>query len=41
VSQKADGRRRTVPVEGSHFQIEADSIVVAIGQRPEVGFPEW
>ncbi len=33
-----DGRRRPVPVEGSEFQIEADSIIVAIGQRPDVSF---
>jgi len=34
----ADGRRRPVPIEGSEFQIEADSIFVAIGQRPELTF---
>jgi len=28
----ADGRRRPVPIEGSEFEIEADSIIVAIGQ---------
>ena len=33
-----DGRRRPVPVEGSGFEIEADSIIVAIGQRPDVSF---
>jgi len=33
-----DGRRRPVPIEGSEFQIEADSIIVAIGQRPDVSF---
>ncbi|MBN1303514.1 MAG: NADPH-dependent glutamate synthase [Anaerolineales bacterium] len=30
----ASGRRRPVPVEGSNFQIEADVIIVAIGQSP-------
>jgi len=33
-----DGRRRPVPVPGSEFQIEADAIVVAIGQTPDVSF---
>ena len=33
-----DGRRRPVRVEDSEFQIEADSIIVAIGQRPDVSF---
>ena len=35
---EADGRRKPLPVEGSEFQIEADSIIVAIGQRPDVSF---
>ncbi|HPU95371.1 MAG TPA: FAD-dependent oxidoreductase, partial [Bacillota bacterium] len=30
----ASGRRRPVPVEGSEFEIEADTVVVAIGQGP-------
>ncbi len=34
----ADGRRRPVAVAGSEFEIEADSIIVAIGQRPDVSF---
>jgi len=34
----ADGRRKPVRIEGSEFQIEADSIIVAIGQRPDVAF---
>ena len=33
-----DGRRRPVPIEGSNFQIEADSIIVAIGQQPNLVF---
>ena len=33
-----DGRRKPIPIEGSEFQIKADSIVVAIGQRPDVSF---
>jgi len=32
-----DGRRRPIPVVGSEFRIEADSIVIAIGQVLEVG----
>jgi putative selenate reductase len=32
------GRRRPIPVEGSEFQIEADSVIVAIGQSPELTF---
>ncbi|MGD8474706.1 MAG: FAD-dependent oxidoreductase, partial [Anaerolineae bacterium] len=34
----ADGRRRPEPVEGSQFQIEADSIILAIGQKPDIAF---
>jgi len=34
----ADGRRRPVRIAGSEFQIEADSIIVAIGQRPDISF---
>lgn len=33
-----DGRRRPVPIEGSEFQIEADSIIVAVGQGPDLTF---
>jgi putative selenate reductase len=33
-----DGRRKPVPVEGSEFQIEADSIILAIGQKPDLAF---
>jgi putative selenate reductase len=34
----ADGRREPIPIEGSEFEIEADSIILAIGQRPDVAF---
>ncbi len=34
----ADGRRRPKPVAGSEFQIEADSIILAIGQKPDIAF---
>ncbi len=30
----ASGRRRPVPVDGSEFVIECDTVVVAVGQRP-------
>ena len=33
-----DGRRRPEPVAGSEFQIEADSIILAIGQKPDIAF---
>ena len=33
-----DGRRRPVPVEGSEFRLDADSVIVAISQRPDVSF---
>jgi putative selenate reductase len=33
-----DGRRRPERVEGSEFQIEADSIILAIGQKPDIAF---
>ena len=36
----ASGRSRPVPVAGSEFNIEADMVIVAIGQVPEVGFLE-
>ncbi len=34
----ADGRRRPEPVAGSEFRIEADSIILAIGQKPDIAF---
>jgi putative selenate reductase len=34
----ADGRRVPIRVEGSEFAIEADSIIVAIGQKPDIAF---
>jgi NADPH-dependent glutamate synthase beta subunit-like oxidoreductase len=32
------GRRRPVPVKGSEFTLDADALVVAIGQRPNLSF---
>lgn len=34
----ADGRREPIRIEGSEFVIEADSIIMAIGQRPDITF---
>lgn len=36
----ASGRRRPVPIEGSEFVIEAETLIPAIGQRPDVSFAE-
>lgn len=33
-----DGRRRPVPIEGSEFQISADSVIIAVGQSPDLSF---
>ncbi|MBN1137637.1 MAG: hypothetical protein JXM73_13705, partial [Anaerolineae bacterium] len=33
-----DGRRRPVAIEGSEFRLEADSIILAIGQKPDLAF---
>jgi len=34
----SDGRRKPVPIAGSEFEMEADSIIVAIGQQPDIAF---
>ncbi len=34
----ASGRRRPVPIEGSEFVVEAETLIPAIGQRPELSF---
>ncbi len=33
-----DGRREPIRIEGSEFEIEADSVILAIGQRPDIAF---
>ncbi len=33
-----DGRRRPVPIEGSELEIPADTMIIAIGQLPELSF---
>ena len=34
----ASGRRRPIPVEGSEFEVEADLIIPAISQQPDISF---
>ena len=34
----ATGRRRPIPVEGSNHTMDADTVILAIGQQPEVSF---
>lgn len=34
----ASGRRRPIPIPGSEFTIEVDTVLTAIGQIPELGF---
>lgn len=34
----ADGRRKPVPVSGSEFEIDADAIILAVGQSPDLPF---
>ncbi|MGA3113546.1 MAG: FAD-dependent oxidoreductase [Syntrophobacteraceae bacterium] len=34
----ASGRRRPVPIEGSEFVVEAQTLIPAIGQRPDLSF---
>ena len=32
------GRRKPIPLEGSEFQIELDTLIPAIGERPDISF---
>jgi NADPH-dependent glutamate synthase beta subunit-like oxidoreductase len=32
------GRRRPIPVEGSEFKVEADTVILAIGQKSDLSF---
>ncbi len=32
------GRRRPIPIEGSEFEIEADTVLLAIGEKPDLEF---
>ncbi|MDY6898715.1 MAG: FAD-dependent oxidoreductase, partial [Cyanobacteriota bacterium] len=36
----SSGRRRPVPIEGSEFVLEVDTVIPAIGQSPDVSFLE-
>ena len=33
---RSDGKREISPIEGSEFTLPADSLIIAVGQRPEV-----
>ena len=35
-----DGRPKPIPIPGSEFEIPADAVIVAVGQRPEIRFYE-
>lgn len=37
---EADGRRRPIPIPGSEFLLEADTIIAAIGQQPAMTIPK-
>jgi len=34
----SSGRRRPIPIKGSEFFAEADTVIVAVGQRPDLSF---
>jgi len=34
----SSGRRRPIPIEGSEFFVKADTVIVAVGQRPDLSF---
>jgi NADH-quinone oxidoreductase subunit F len=34
----ASGRRRPVPISGSEFSVEADTVIAAVGQAPDLSF---
>ncbi|MBN1592129.1 MAG: FAD-dependent oxidoreductase [Candidatus Coatesbacteria bacterium] len=36
----SSGRRRPVPIDGSEFTVDCDSVVAALGQRPDLGLVE-
>ena len=35
VGQDSDGRSKVIPIEGSEFMLDADTIIVAIGEQPD------
>lgn len=38
--EDGSGRRRPIPIPGSEFEMEADMVIIAIGQTPDVSFLE-
>jgi len=34
----SSGRRRPVPIEGSEFSVEVDTLITAIGERPDTSY---
>jgi len=34
----SSGRRRPIPIEGSEFEVELDTLIPAIGERPDISF---
>lgn len=34
----ASGRRRPIPIEGSEFKVKLDTLIPAIGERPDISF---
>jgi len=36
----SSGRRRPLPIEGSEFEVACDSVIAALGQRPDLGVLE-
>jgi NADPH-dependent glutamate synthase beta subunit-like oxidoreductase len=36
----SSGRRRPVPIEGSEFSVEVDTLITAIGERPDTSYIE-
>jgi len=34
----ASGRRRPIPIEGSEFKVELETLIPAIGERPDISF---
>ena len=34
----ASGRRQPIPIDDSNYQMEADTVILAIGQAPDLGF---
>jgi NADPH-dependent glutamate synthase beta subunit-like oxidoreductase len=36
----SSGRRRPVPIEGSEFTVEIDTLITAIGERPDTSYVE-